>query len=70
MLSQSILTCCALIAISVALWNHPNLSGAEGGGRSCCIDCHTNLKKLIKLCWQIEALKPKSRKSEETTGEG
>jgi hypothetical protein len=41
-----------------------------GSGSSSCIDCHTNFKKLIRLCWKIEAMRPKPLKSEETSGEG
>jgi hypothetical protein len=35
-----------------------------------CIQCHTNLKKLIRLCWEVEKLKPKPKGSSETSGEG
>ncbi len=35
-----------------------------------CIQCHTNLKKLIRLCWEVEKLKPRKGQSSETTGEG
>jgi hypothetical protein len=67
--SRLILLCCALISVSIVPWSYQNLSEAgEGGSR--CIDCHTNLKKLIRLCWKVEALKPKPLKSEETSGEG
>jgi len=68
--SQLILSCCALISVSMVPWIHQSLSAAGEGGSSRCIDCHTNLKKLIRLCWKVEALKPKPLKSEETSGEG
>mgnify|MGYP001549372970 CR=1 FL=1 len=35
-----------------------------------CVQCHTNLKKLIRLCWEVEKLKPKAGTSSETSGEG
>jgi hypothetical protein len=69
-LSRLIAFFCALTLVSIMLWNHQSLLEASEGGNSSCIDCHTNLKKLIRLSWKIEALKPKSLKSEETSGEG
>lgn len=38
--------------------------------QSQCIQCHTNLKKLIRLCWEVEKIKPKAKGSAETSGEG
>ncbi|MDO9566004.1 MAG: hypothetical protein Q7J15_04620 [Candidatus Desulfaltia sp.] len=35
-----------------------------------CINCHTNLKKLIRLCWEIEKTRSKAGNSAETSGEG
>ena len=35
-----------------------------------CIQCHTNLKKLIRLCWEVEKIKPQAKGSAETSGEG
>jgi len=35
-----------------------------------CINCHTNLKKLIRLSWEIEKIRPKPAESAETSGEG
>ena len=68
--AQSILTCLALIVLGIALWEHWNPSVAGESVKSSCIDCHTNLKKLIKLIWKIEEMQPKSQKSEEISGEG
>jgi hypothetical protein len=68
--SRLILSCAVLISVSMVPWIHQSLSEAGEGGGSQCIDCHTNLKKLIRLCWKVEALKPKALKSEETSGEG
>jgi nitrate/TMAO reductase-like tetraheme cytochrome c subunit len=69
-ISQSILTCLALIVFGMALWEHRNPSVAGESVESSCIECHTNLKKLIKLIWKIEEMQPKSQKSEEISGEG
>jgi hypothetical protein len=35
-----------------------------------CVACHANLKKLIRLCWEVEKIKPKLAQSAETSGEG
>jgi hypothetical protein len=35
-----------------------------------CIICHTNVKGLIRLSWEIEKLRPKKAESAETSGEG
>lgn len=68
--SGMILTVWTLIYLNAALWTCPTLLKATEKAESQCIACHTNLKNLIRLCWQVEALKPKHLKSEETSGEG
>ena len=68
--SQSILTCLALIIFGIALLEHQNPSVAGESANSSCIECHTNLKKLIKLIWKLEEMRPKSQKSQEISGEG
>jgi hypothetical protein len=35
-----------------------------------CVQCHTNVKGLIRLSWEVEKLNPKSAQSAETAGEG
>jgi hypothetical protein len=35
-----------------------------------CIRCHTNVKGLIRLSWDVEKVKPAKPKSAETSGEG
>lgn len=35
-----------------------------------CVVCHTDVKKLIRLSWEIEKIRPKPVKSAETSGEG
>jgi hypothetical protein len=56
--------------MGIALWEHQNPSVAGESANSSCIECHTNLKKLIKLIWKIEEMRPKSQKSQEISGEG
>ena len=41
-----------------------------GKTESQCVVCHTNVKKLIRLGWEIEKIRPKPGKSAETSGEG
>ena len=35
-----------------------------------CAVCHADLKKLMRLCWKIEKMRPKAQASSETSGEG
>ena len=35
-----------------------------------CVQCHTNVKGLIRLSWEVEKLRPKTGQSAETAGEG
>lgn len=55
-----LLFCLVLIACPVS----------AGESQSQCVACHTDLKKLIRLCWEVEKIKPKPPASEENSGEG
>ena len=35
-----------------------------------CVNCHTNLKKLMDLSWEVKKIKPKLEQSKEISGEG
>jgi hypothetical protein len=35
-----------------------------------CVKCHTNLKKLMDLSWEVKKHKPKTEVSKKTSGEG
>ncbi|NNK84235.1 MAG: hypothetical protein HKO91_01630 [Desulfobacterales bacterium] len=35
-----------------------------------CVNCHTNLKQLMDLSWEVKKIKPKQELSEEISGEG
>jgi hypothetical protein len=35
-----------------------------------CVNCHTNLKKLMDLSWEVKKIKPKQELSKEISGEG
>jgi hypothetical protein len=38
--------------------------------QSTCIACHTDVKGLIRLSWEVEKIRPKQAQSAETSGEG
>jgi hypothetical protein len=38
--------------------------------KSECVACHTDVKNLVRLSSEIEKIRPESRKSAETAGEG
>ena len=44
--------------------------GSALAAQSECVKCHTNLKALIRLCWEVEKIKPRPPQSAETSGEG
>jgi hypothetical protein len=48
----------------------PLLAGQAKENKSQCVNCHTNLKQLIRLCWEVEKIKPKVQASDLTSGEG
>ena len=51
----------------------PTLTKKEsevGKTESQCVVCHTDVKKLIRLGWEIEKIRPKQGKSAQTSGEG
>jgi hypothetical protein len=52
------------------LWFPVDLTAQKSVPQSQCIACHTDLKKLMRLCWEIEKIRPKPRASAETSGEG
>jgi len=35
-----------------------------------CVNCHTNLKKLMDLSWEVKKIKPEQKLSREISGEG
>jgi hypothetical protein len=47
-----------------------SLWGETLQSESQCVQCHANLKKLIRLCWEVEKTQPKPKTSAETSGEG
>jgi hypothetical protein len=45
-------------------------SGTGPTAESQCVKCHTDAKRLIRLSWEIEKIRPKPAKSALTSGEG
>ena len=45
-------------------------SDAVTSASSQCVACHTRLKPLIRLCWEVEKVKPAAKASAENAGEG
>jgi hypothetical protein len=57
-----------LAAVAVFGLAHP-LAGQETP-TSTCVQCHTDVKKLIRLSWEVEKVRGKSQLSAENEGEG
>lgn len=58
-----ILSACTLANIDASATNqNPPASG--------CVRCHTDVKKLIRLSWEVERVRGKPRVSAEIEGEG
>jgi hypothetical protein len=47
-----------------------NSPAKAGPTLSQCVTCHTDVKRLIRLGWEIEKIRPKKGRSAETSGEG
>ena len=48
----------------------PEKEPEVGTTESQCVVCHTDVKKLIRLGWEVEKIRPKQGKSAQTSGEG
>ena len=45
-------------------------ASAQEAPASSCVTCHTDVKKLIRLGWEVEKVRGKARVSAENEGEG
>ena len=65
------IVCCLLPfpPVGIDLWEETAVA-REVNGKSECVRCHTNVKGLIRLGWEVEKVKPKQGKSTKTSGEG
>jgi len=60
-----------IFAIAALLGHDREYVNAEAAeAKSECIACHTDVKNLVRLSSEIEKIRPESRKSVETAGEG
>ena len=57
-----------LIVIAALSFACP-LAGQEAP-TSTCVQCHTDVKKLIRLSWEVERVRGKPKVSAENEGEG
>ncbi|RLB83344.1 MAG: hypothetical protein DRH17_02885 [Deltaproteobacteria bacterium] len=65
------LICFLVFFVAALVGPTPKISMAkEASAKNECVGCHTNVKKLIRLSWEIEKIRPKPDKSAETAGEG
>ena len=58
------------IAIALGVFCFPRLLVGEPLPASTCVQCHTDVKKLIRLGWEVEKVRGKVKVSAENEGEG
>ena len=65
-----LLTCFFIFSVVflIALVSKTSMTGEAT--ESQCVKCHTDAKKLIRISWEIEKIRPKPEKSALTAGEG
>jgi hypothetical protein len=56
----------------LSVWGFSGIprAGLESDSESECVKCHTDVKGLIRLGWEVEKVKGKPAASAETEGEG
>jgi hypothetical protein len=72
LLKKLALTACCLVpslSVGIDLWEEMAIA-KEVNSKNECVRCHTNVKGLIRLGWEVEKVKPKQGKSTKTSGEG
>jgi hypothetical protein len=60
----------AIGVFTVVLQANDETPGDASSAQTQCVVCHTNVKGLIRLSWEVEKLRPKPARSAETSGEG
>ena len=65
-----VLAVCVLVSLCACSLTLTGKDVEIGKFESQCVVCHTDVKKLIRLSWEVEKLRPKKDKSTETSGEG
>lgn len=56
--------------LALALLNFTGFLAAQEPPTSECVQCHTDVKKLIRLSWEVEKVRGKPKLSAENAGEG
>jgi hypothetical protein len=65
-----VMAVCVLVSFCTCSLTLAEKEPEVGKSESQCVVCHTNVKNLIRLSWEIEKIRPKQGKSAETSGEG
>jgi len=65
-----VIAVCVLVGFCACSLTLTDKEAEVGKSESQCVVCHTDVKKLIRLSWEVEKLRPKKDKSAETLGEG
>jgi hypothetical protein len=58
------------IVIAVGAFCLPSVPAGQSVPVSTCVQCHTDVKKLIRLGWEVEKVRGKPKISTENEGEG
>ena len=58
------------IVIGIGAYGHTALLAGQPLPVSTCVQCHTDVKKLIRLGWEVEKVRGKPKLSAENEGEG
>ena len=62
---------CSILCLSVEIGLAQQAAFADKAEPdSECVRCHTDVKGLIRLGWEVEKIKPKAGQSAEISGEG
>ncbi len=56
--------------IALGVFGLPCLPAGQPLPASTCVQCHTDVKKLIRLGWEVEKVRGKPEVSAENEGEG
>lgn len=59
-----------MIVILLAVCGLSEVASGPEPGDSQCVRCHTDVKGLIRLSWEVTASRPAPVQSVETSGEG
>jgi hypothetical protein len=65
-----VIALCVLVSFCACSLTVTEKGPKVGKSESECLVCHTNVKRLIRLSWEVEKIRSKQGKSAETSGEG